>query len=38
MSKSTINDFELGNLIFGNSRGIYNFPDRDLVDSSEWKA
>ena len=38
MSKSTINDFELGNLIFGISRGIYNFPDRDLVDSKEWKT
>lgn len=36
MGKSTIDDFELGNLMFGNSRGVYNFPDRDLVDSSEW--
>ena len=36
MSKSTVDDFELGNLMFGNSRGIYNFPDRDLVDSPEW--
>lgn len=36
MSKSTVDDFELGNLMFGNSRGVYNFPDRDLVDSPEW--
>lgn len=27
---------ELGNLIFGNSRGRYSFPDRDLVDCIEW--
>lgn len=29
---------ELGNLLFGNSRGEYEFPDRDIVDSDEWIA
>ena len=29
---------ELGNMIFGNSRGTYEFPDRDLVDSKEWRS
>ena len=29
---------ELGNLLFGNSRGEYEFPDRDIVDSDEWLA
>lgn len=28
---------ELGNLIFGNSRGEYPFPDRNIVNSKEWK-
>ena len=28
---------ELGNLIFGNSRGEYPFPNRDIVKSEEWK-
>ena len=28
---------ELGNMVFGNSRGRYEFPDRSLVDSKEWK-
>ena len=27
---------ELGNMLFGNSRGEYPFPDRDLVDCDEW--
>lgn len=27
---------ELGNLFFGNSRGPIPFPDRELVNSSEW--
>ena len=27
---------ELGNLLFGHSRGKFSFPDRDLVDSEEW--
>ena len=34
---SDIDDYEIGNLLFGNARGEYNFPDRDLVDSAEWK-
>lgn len=28
---------ELGNLIFGNSRGKYEFPERNLVNSPEWE-
>lgn len=28
---------ELGNLLFGNSRGKYKFPNRDLVNSKEWE-
>ena len=27
---------ELGNLCFGNSRGNYAFPNRDIVNSKEW--
>lgn len=27
---------ELGNMIFGCSRGPYEFPNRDIVDSWEW--
>ncbi len=30
-------DMELGNLVFGYSRGEYGFPDRELVDSAEWR-
>lgn len=30
------NPYELGNLIFGNSRGPFGFPDRNLVESQEW--
>lgn len=37
MSKSTINDFELGNLVMGNSRETYNFPSRSIVDSNSWQ-
>ncbi|KEI84177.1 hypothetical protein N493_20075 (plasmid) [Clostridium botulinum B2 433] len=29
---------ELGNLLFGNSRGAFKFPDRQLANSSEWEA
>lgn len=29
---------ELGNLMFGNSRGNYEFPDRDIVNSTEWET
>lgn len=36
MSKTTLESFELGNLCFGNSRGPYEFPDRNLVNSDEW--
>lgn len=36
MSKTTIESFELGNLAFGNSRGPYEFPDRELVNHDEW--
>jgi hypothetical protein len=27
---------EIGNLVFGNSRGEYAFPNRDLVNCKEW--
>ncbi len=30
------NQYELGNLLFGNSRGPFGFPDRKLVESQEW--
>lgn len=30
-------DMELGNLLFGHSRGSYEFPDRDIVDSHAWQ-
>lgn len=29
-------EIEIGNLLFGNSRGEYPFPDRKLVNSPEW--
>ena len=29
---------EMGNLLFGSSRGEYEFPDRKIVDSDEWVA
>lgn len=29
---------ELGNIMFGHSRGQYSFPDRDLADCTEWDA
>jgi hypothetical protein len=29
---------ELGNLIFGNSRGEFPFPDRSLVNCKEWET
>lgn len=29
-------DMELGNMLFGYSRGEFQFPDRELVDSDEW--
>lgn len=29
---------ELGNMLFGNSRGEFTFPDRQLGRSEEWKA
>ena len=28
---------ELGNMLFGNSRGEYAFPDRNLVECDEWQ-
>lgn len=28
---------EIGNLLFGNSRGKYEFPDRKLVESKSWR-
>jgi len=31
------NNYELGNLCFGNSRGPYPFPSRELVNSKEWR-
>ena len=31
-----IDNMELGNLFFGNSRGPIQFPDRDLVNCKEW--
>lgn len=27
---------EFGNMMFGNSRGQFEFPDRDIVDFDEW--
>ena len=30
------NQYEIGNLCFGNSRGPFGFPDRSLVESEEW--
>jgi hypothetical protein len=33
-----VRDIELGNLLFGNSRGEYCFPDRSLVNSKEWES
>ena len=35
---SQYEDIEMGNLLFGNSRGEYRFPDRDIVYSEEWVA
>ena len=35
---SQYENIELGNFLFGNSRGLYKFPDRDIVDSDEWNA
>ncbi len=29
---------ELGNMIFGNSRGEFEFPDRGIVNSIEWET
>jgi hypothetical protein len=29
---------ELGNMFFGNSRGLFEFPDRDIVNSNEWET
>lgn len=37
MSKSKFEDFELGNLLMGNSRGPYNFPNRDIVNHESWQ-
>lgn len=34
---SKVADFELGNLMFGNSRGNYNFPDRELANNEYWE-
>jgi len=28
---------EIGNMLFGNSRGKYEFPDRELVHSKSWR-
>lgn len=28
---------EIGNMLFGNSRGKYEFPDRKLVNSKSWR-
>lgn len=36
MMKGMQMDIELGNLLFGHSRGEYCFPDREIVDSAEW--
>ena len=33
-----IEDYELGNLIMGNSRGPFRFPDRELVHCKEWQT
>ena len=35
---SQYDDIELGNLMFGHSRGEYKFPDRGLADCDEWVA
>ena len=35
---SQYKNIEMGNLLFGNSRGDYAFPDRDIVESDEWVA
>lgn len=35
---SQYENIELGNLLFGNSRGPYKFPDREIADSDEWLA
>lgn len=35
---SQYDDIELGNLMFGHSRGQYKFPDREMADSDEWVA
>lgn len=31
-------DIEMGNLLFGHSRGAYKFPDREIEDGDEWLA
>lgn len=36
MGKTTIESYELGNMVFGNSRGPFEFPDRELVNCDEW--
>ena len=38
MSRATIDDMEFGNLMFGNSRGEYLFPDRALASCEEWES
>lgn len=35
---SQYDDIELGNLMFGHSRGEYKFPDRELAGCDEWVA
>lgn len=35
---SQYDNIELGNLMFGHSRGQYKFPDREIAGSDEWVA
>lgn len=36
--EEVLDDYEIGNLLFGNSRGQFKFPDRDLVNSAPWET
>lgn len=36
LRKSSDKSMEIGNLLFGHSRGEYKFPDREIEDGDEW--
>lgn len=36
-NKMSVENIELGNLLFGCSRGEYCFPNRDIIDSYVWR-